>query len=159
MITVTEIKKPKKKINSKQKGKRGELAWKNFLWAEGFTSSYRSQQFCGSENSADVICPQLPTIHQEVKFTQQFNAYAAMQQAANDCGTNTPIVAHKKNNCEWLVVMRAHDWINMIKETSLVKSIFCPDCKSSRIHKIGLTEKYKQRYICVEEECRRSFIL
>jgi predicted RNA-binding Zn-ribbon protein involved in translation (DUF1610 family) len=154
----TENKKTKR-INSKQKGKRGELDWRNFLWQQGFTNAYRSQQYCGSSDSADVICPELPNIHHEVKYTQKLNLYDAMGQAAKDCGDKTPIVAHRKNNHDWLVIMRGEDWMNLIKETDHVKTIFCPDCKQANVNRHGTTDKIKQRYLCVNPDCGRSFIV
>jgi len=32
-----------------------------------------------------------------------------MNQAVNDCGSNIPYVAHKKNRCELLITIRAKD--------------------------------------------------
>lgn len=56
-------------INSRQKGKRGELAAVDFLKSLGFTDARRSQQFCGAAGDADVVCPSsLPNVFIEVKF-------------------------------------------------------------------------------------------
>lgn len=108
----------KKMINSKNKGARGERMWRDELRSHGYTESYRSQQYCGTEDSADVICPELPNYHFEVKFTERFKIYDAMWQARHDSGQSLkiPIVAHKKKNHEWLVVMCADDFFNLIKE-------------------------------------------
>jgi hypothetical protein len=55
-------------INSKAKGKRGELEAVKFLKRLGFADAKRTQQFNGL-GRGDVECPEsLPNIHFEVKF-------------------------------------------------------------------------------------------
>lgn len=112
-----------KRINSRDKGKRGERAWVKELHVNGFNGARRSQQYCGSADSADVIVPSLPSVHHEVKIGNQVpkKIYDFIDQAKNDCGINMPIVAIKRDHCEWLVVMRAEDWCSLIKETDRVK--------------------------------------
>mgnify|MGYP000928828475 CR=1 FL=1 len=102
-------------MNSKQKGKRGELAWKNFLIENGFEAR-RGQQYCGGSDSADVVCKGMEEFHAEVKCVENLNIYKAIDQALEDCGSNTPYVAHKKNRKDWLVTMCAVDWIELIKK-------------------------------------------
>lgn len=146
-------------INSKQKGKRGELDFRNLLIEHGFDAR-RGQQFSGSADSPDVVCDALPSVHFEVKFTEKFNAYDAVAQAKRDAGDfKLPVVAHRRNNHDWLVIMPAQDWLSLIKETDRVKTIFCPDCKSSHVIKHALTEKFKLRYLCKNQTCGRTFIL
>ena len=56
-------------INSKQKGKRGELEAVRFLKSLGFTDARRTAQYCGADGDGDVVCPDtLPDVHFEVKF-------------------------------------------------------------------------------------------
>jgi hypothetical protein len=43
-------------MNSSQKGKRGERAWRDELIAHGY-SARRGQQFSGTPDSPDVVCP------------------------------------------------------------------------------------------------------
>lgn len=150
----------KKKINSRQKGQRGERAWRDMLREQGFDSAYRSQQFCGSANSADVICHELPSLHFEVKYTEKFNAYDAINQAWQDAGDKTPVVAHRRNNCDWLVIMKADDWFSLLRETDRVKTIICPDCKSAKVKKNGSNAKLRQQYSCLNDNCARvSFVI
>lgn len=99
-------------INSKVKGKRSELDWAKLCREYGFDCR-RTSQYCGNTGeAADVVG--IPGIHQEVKWVESLNLRKAMQQAENDCGENVPIVAHKKNGKEWLVTMRAVDWLEMM---------------------------------------------
>jgi hypothetical protein len=59
--------------------------------------------------SPDVICPDLPDFHFEVKAVERLNINEAMAQAVDDAGEKTPVVAHKRNRGDWLVTMRASD--------------------------------------------------
>lgn len=56
----------KKKINSRAKGKRGELEAVKFLRSLGFTAR-RGQQFSGGPDSADVEVEELSNVYIEVK--------------------------------------------------------------------------------------------
>jgi len=102
-------------MNSRAKGCRGERMWRDELRDAGFTAR-RGQQFSGGSDSPDVICESLPNYHFEVKFVQAGNPYVWMEQAIRDAGVKTPVVAHKRNGKDWLVVMRASDAINLIKK-------------------------------------------
>ena len=106
-------------INRREKGIRGELEWSKFLRDHGFRAR-RGQQHAGGPDSPDVICDALPSIHFEVKFTEQLSLYKAMDQAGNDAGRKTPVVAHRRKGEEWLVVMRAEDWIKLVRQTELM---------------------------------------
>lgn len=72
----------------------------------------RGQQFSGSPDSPDVVTV-LPH-HFEVKRVERFNIYDAMEQAVRDSGERVPVVAHKRNRGEWLIVMRFDDWFEAI---------------------------------------------
>jgi len=37
-----------------------------------------------------------------------------MAQAVGDAGGKTPVVAHKRNRGDWLVTMRADDWLKLL---------------------------------------------
>lgn len=102
------------KINSRAKGCRGEREWRDELRAQGFTAR-RGQQFSGSPDSPDVICAELPRIHFEVKRVEQGNLYKWMTQAVADAGTKTPVVAHRKSGEDWLVIMRAKDFLRILE--------------------------------------------
>jgi hypothetical protein len=109
-------------VNSRQKGKRVERLWRDQLREAGFLKAFRGQQYCGAAGNADVVCPELPTIHFEVKGVQNLNVLNAMKQAITDSGTKTPVVAHKKNGEPWLVTMLAADWLELVKESDRVVS-------------------------------------
>ncbi len=103
-------------MNSKQKGARGEREFAAVCRENGYDAR-RTQQYCGNTgDAADVVG--LNGIHVEVKRVERLNIDDAMAQATRDAekkGT-IPIVAHRKNNCEWLITMRACDWFDLYRE-------------------------------------------
>lgn len=101
-------------MNSRQKGKRGELELAHKLKEYGYEAR-RSQQYAGINNDADVVG--LPHIHCEVKRVEKLNLYNAMAQSKNDAKDDEkPVVFHRKNNCEWLVTMRFDDFMELYRE-------------------------------------------
>jgi len=114
-------------VNSRQKGKRVERLWRDQLREAGFLKAYRGQQYCGAAGDADVVCPELPGFHFEVKGVQNLNVLVAMKQAISDCGKKIPVLAHKKNNEPWLVTMLADDWLPLVKETDRVSLSETPE--------------------------------
>lgn len=95
-------------MNSRQKGARGEreaaAAW---AAAVGGTAR-RGQQFHGGTDSPDVVTS-IPGIHLEVKRVERGNPYSWVDQAVRDAGDSVPVVLHKRNFCDWLVVLRLSD--------------------------------------------------
>ena len=98
-------------MNSRQKGKRGELEAAHLLREYGFEAR-RGQQFSGANGDPDVVG--LPGIHLEVKRVEKLNLEAAMQQSIRDARINEiPIVMHRKNRGQWLVTMTFSDWMKL----------------------------------------------
>lgn len=101
-------------INSKAKGKKGELEAARVLREHGYDTR-RGVQYKGGEESPDVIG--LPYCHLEIKRVEHLNIYDAVDQAKRDKGAGElPVVMHRKNRCEWLVTMPFDDWIKIYKE-------------------------------------------
>jgi len=107
-------------MNSRAKGCRGEREWRDQLREAGFEAR-RGQQFSGGNESPDVVCPDLPTIHWEVKRVEAGNPYNWYDQAFTDAAGKIPVVAHKRNGRKWLVILSADDFLNIIKKTDLPK--------------------------------------
>ncbi|MBO1264350.1 hypothetical protein J3A84_04755 [Proteiniclasticum sp. SCR006] len=102
------------KINSKQKGARGERELSLKLKEYGYETR-RGQQYCGSNGDADVVG--LPGIHIECKRVERLNLYDAMAQSKSDAiNGEVPTIFHRKDRCEWLVTMKLEDWINLYKK-------------------------------------------
>jgi len=106
-------------MNSRQKGKRGELELSKKLREYGYEAR-RGQQYSGANGDPDVIG--LDGIHIECKRVERLNLEDAMAQSKHDARQGEiPTVMHRKNNCEWLVTMRLEDWIEMYKEVGYGK--------------------------------------
>lgn len=104
-------KKAEKKINSKQKGKRGELEIAHFFQKHGYDAR-RSQQYAGINNDADVVG--VPGIHLEIKRTEKLHLQAAMEQSISEARADEkPVVMHKKNHTKWLVTMPLIEWMDL----------------------------------------------
>lgn len=101
-------------MNSRDKGKRGELELASKLRYYGFDAR-RGQQYCGANGDADVVG--LPGIHIECKRVEHLNLYDAISQAKHDVKIGElPAVFHRKNNCKWLVTMELDDWMELYQE-------------------------------------------
>lgn len=109
-------------VNSRQKGKRGELEWRDVLRAAGYADARRGQQYSGTETSEDVVGgPQ--GFHCEVKLRERHDMWEAIQQASEDCAPGAvPYVAAKRARQPWLVVMRAEDWLRLVAQAAAASS-------------------------------------
>ena len=102
-------------MNSKQKGKRGELEWAAYCRQQGYDCR-RTAQYCGNTGDASDVVG-LPGIHQEVKRVEHLNIYEAIEQAERvKKDFEIPIVSHRKNRFPWLVTMKGEDWFRIYRE-------------------------------------------
>ena len=102
------------KINSRRKGKSGELELAHILEDYGYESR-RGVQYNGSDGSADVVG--LPGIHIEAKRVERLNLYDAMAQAIHDAREGEiPAVFHRRNHDEWKVTLRLSDFMEIYRE-------------------------------------------
>lgn len=98
---------------SREKGKRGEREVAAFLRTEGYDAK-RGVQYHGGPDSPDVVG--LPGIHIEVKRTERLDLYGALAQSKGDAGEDIPIVIHRRNDCEWVVIQPLKDWIELYRQ-------------------------------------------
>lgn len=100
-------------MNSRNKGKRGELEAAHLLKDHGYDAR-RGQQFSGANGDADVVG--LPGIHLEVKRVEKLNIENAVEQSIRDAREGEkPAVLHRKNRRKWLVTMPFDEWIELYK--------------------------------------------
>ena len=97
---------------SRDKGKRGEAEVAHLLQNYGYDAK-RGCQYHGGPDSPDVVG--LPGYHIEVKRTERLDLYGAMEQTKRDAGSDTPVVFHRRNGKEWLVILRAEDWLEDLR--------------------------------------------
>ena len=97
-------------INSKDKGKRGELELVHKLNDLGFDTR-RTAQFNGKEQGSLADLVGIDGVHIECKRNERLNVDNAMEQAIRDCSEGeTPMVFHRKNGKPWMVTMLLADW-------------------------------------------------
>ncbi len=114
--------KTKKKINSRNKGKCGELELVNFL-KEYNIDARRGQQFKGGSDSPDVIAGGcMEGIHIEVKRVQAGSLYNWLEQACTDADLcKVPVVAHRRNGKRWVAILDMRDFVNLMESLHVKK--------------------------------------
>lgn len=114
-------------INSRQKGKRGERAFRDVLREAGYLKARRGQQYSGEQGNPDVICEDIPGIHWEVKLCQCSKPYAWIDQASHDTGYfegaswpyKIPVIAHKQNGKQWIAMLPMECLLEIIRRSDL----------------------------------------
>ncbi len=99
-------------MNSKQKGKRGELELVHWLRAHG-VKARRGQQFQGLPDSPDIV-HDLPGIHLEVKRTEALRLWEALEQAQSDAGGSVGVVCHRANRRPWVAILSLQELIRIL---------------------------------------------
>jgi Holliday junction resolvase len=93
---------------SKSKGKRGELEFASELRRLFGINAQRGVQYCGGSGSPDVISD-FSEVHFEIKRAERLSLYPALRQAIKDAGENIPVVCHRANHQDWVVIVRLDD--------------------------------------------------
>lgn len=102
-------------MNSKRKGKNGELEFSRICREQGYDCR-RTAQYCGNTGDAADVTG-LPGIHVEVKRVERLNVSEAMGQAIRDAKSgDIPLVAHRRSHEPWLATMRLEDWFELYRE-------------------------------------------
>lgn len=104
-------------VNSKRKGKEGELSLAKVLRSYGYDVR-RSVQYNGKAEDGQADLLGLPNIHIECKRTESLRLYDAVDQAKRDSAGSgeIPAVFHRKNNCEWVVILPLDDFMTIYRE-------------------------------------------
>ena len=101
-------------MNSRAKGKRGELELSRALGEYGY-GCRRGQQYAGANGDADVVG--LPGIHIECKRVERLDISGAVAQAKMDARPGElPAVFHRRNREGWLVTMPLEGWMELYRE-------------------------------------------
>jgi Holliday junction resolvase len=105
-------------INSKIKGKIGELELAAFLREHGFEEARRGVQYSGGNDSPDIVG--LPGFHIECKRTERGSLYDWLAQAQSDAAGSgrVPFVAHRKNRREWVAILGLEDFLNLVRKVN-----------------------------------------
>lgn len=101
-------------VNSRAKGARIEREFAHWLRDVWKFNARRGQQFSGANGDPDVVVEGMEDVHWEVKGTERFEPYKNYEQALRDAKEGqVPVVVHKKNRGEWMVLIRAHDFMDL----------------------------------------------
>ena len=100
-------------VNSRAKGKRGELQLAHKLTELGYPAR-RGVQFKGGTDSPDVVCEALKDWHIECKLTKTCQMFSPAQmiawadQALGDAGGKRPVIIHRWNGARfwWVYVLQ-----------------------------------------------------
>jgi Holliday junction resolvase len=95
----------KPKINSRAKGKRGELELAKLLRNQGHLDARRGQQYCGSNGDADIIG--VKGIHIECKRQNKVYDEMWVKQAEDDARKGEiPVVIYRRDGEQWKLIIR-----------------------------------------------------
>ncbi len=98
---------------SRTKGKVGEREVAELMRSHGFPAR-RGVQYQGGPDSPDVVG--LDGFHNEVKRTEAFRLYPALEQAKTDRKAgDIPVVWHRMNGRPWVVVLDAEDFLTLVR--------------------------------------------
>jgi hypothetical protein len=95
-------------LNSKRKGKRGELEAAAEIRRLFRVEACRGHQYCGCPDAPDVRSA-IPKVHLEIKRVESLRLYDALQQAIADAGENVPVVLHRSSRRPWVAIVRLDD--------------------------------------------------
>lgn len=103
-------------INSKDKGKRGELALVHKLKEYGYECE-RTAQYNGKALDGEADLRGLSQVHIECKFREKHNIYDYIEQVERDKKNNDLGVCFiKSNKKDWLCLMTLDDFIRLYKK-------------------------------------------
>ncbi len=100
-------------MNSRAKGKRGELELAQALRERGFAAR-RGRQFNGGDGSPDIVHDLPGNIHVECKRTEGGSPYKWLDQAKADAWGKVPVVMHRRSNREWIVILSLDDFVALL---------------------------------------------
>lgn len=122
----------KKPINSRMKGKYGELELVKVLNELLGIRARRGRQYCGLDGSPDVVLQQeedsgelsdIKGLHVECKRVEQLNLYKALKQSESDAKPDEiPVVCHRRNQDTWIISFRLDKlkdvakWVQSLEE-------------------------------------------
>ena len=105
-------------MNSRSKGKRGELELAQLLRNNGYINARRTAQHCGNTGDAPDVTG-VDGLHIECKRVEQFRDEVALQQAERDARRgNVPIVMYRRNGEEWKAMTRLDIFLIIWNELS-----------------------------------------
>lgn len=110
---------------SREKGKRGEREFAKLCRDMGY-DTHRTAQFRGNTGAAGDV-EGLPGIHVEVKRTEALKVWDYMAQSIHDAAESgkgkIPVVAWRRNDHAWLMILRAEDFFTIYRAWEAERSL------------------------------------
>lgn len=117
-------------VNSRRKGKVGELEFAKYLRDFGFAAR-RGQQFKGGGDSPDVVTD-IENVHFEVKRVERGNLHDWLAQASEDAAEGEwPVVAHRRSRSEWIAVLPMNVLLKLLRIAADNNALQEPGSKES----------------------------
>jgi len=107
---------------SKRKGAVGERELAAELTWVFNIDAHRGRQYHGGPGTPDVVA-EIPGVHIECKRCEKLNLYNALEQARKDAPGDVPIVAHRKNRKDWVVITGLYDLPDLVRRLAKVMGI------------------------------------
>jgi len=138
-------------MNSRDKGNRGEREWRDILNKTFHTKYARTPLSGGLDLKGDIMrtygSPKTiaDEFHWEIKRVEKLNIHSAMRQAIRDSRPPLiPCVPFRKNSEDWLLCLRADDFISLLVELQELRSN--PEKKTTEFEK-WIEDKETKRLI------------
>tara|TARA_B100000949_G_scaffold21689_1_gene16637 strand:+ start:1915 stop:2226 length:312 start_codon:yes stop_codon:yes gene_type:complete len=101
-------------VNSKRKGKVGELELAAFFREHGLDAR-RGVQYKGGSDSPDLLTS-LSNYHIEAKRTERVEVINFLKQATADASADhVPVVMWRKNHHRWVAMLWADDFLSKVE--------------------------------------------
>lgn len=121
-------------LKSRNKGKVGERAARDYLKSLGFSGeTRRGQQYCG-DGQADVVCPDLEHVWIEVKYGYLLSEFdlgrakfnAAIEQASKDADGRPWVILWKPLRLsQWRMTLEYDNLIVTLADDAAIRSALC----------------------------------
>jgi hypothetical protein len=99
-------------INSRAKGKRGELALRQVLIPYWPDAGRNLDQF--GPNKMDMV--NTPGVHWQCKWVESLNIWKALNQAITEADPkDIPVVAFKRNGTRWFAALELDELIPLLR--------------------------------------------
>jgi len=60
------------------------------------------------------VASSIDDVHFKVKRKESINPHKALKQAVSDCGAGIPVLVHRRNWEDWILIMQADDSIQIL---------------------------------------------